>query len=110
MLAGPETGHFHVAHVTRVLLYFQGLTVSAGGSTQHACNMERATMSDHPQERRVEKISALLDLLLGEAKLNADQSNLGEFFLEASRVNRLLALREKAWRELREPRAVVDGS
>ena len=109
MLAGPETGLFHVAHVARVLLYFQGLTVSAGGSTQHACNMEQATMSDHPQARRVEKISALLDLLLGEAKLNADQSNLGECFLEASRVNRLLALREKAWRELREPRAVVDA-
>ena len=66
-------------------------------------------MNDHPQARRVEKISALLDLVLAEAKTSAAQSDLGEFFLEVSRVNRLLALREKAWLELHEPQAVVDA-
>ena len=62
-------------------------------------------MNDHPQARRVEKISALLDLVLAEAKSSAAQSDLGEFFLEVSRVNRLLALREKAWLELHEPQS-----
>ena len=66
-------------------------------------------MNDHPQARRVEKMSALLDLVLAKAKSSAAQSDLGEFFLEVSRINQLLALREKAWRELHEPRAVVDA-